>query len=158
MNTAVAGGAPPPPPPDTTPPSARITAPVAGSTVSATVNVTADATDNVGVASVQFKVGTTNIGSADTTAPYSVPWNTTAVTNGNYSLTAVARDAAGNTVTSSPVQVTVSNGSTPPPSGLVGAWGFDEGTGTAAADRPAGPTPARCPAPPGRPPAASAAR
>jgi glucose/arabinose dehydrogenase len=135
MNAAVGGGSEPPPPPqDTTPPSARITAPVAGSTVSGSVDVTADAADNVGVASVQFKVGTTNIGSADTTAPYSVPWNTTTVANGNHSLTAVARDAAGNTVTSSPVQVTVSNGTTQP-SGLVGAWSFDEGGGTAAADR-----------------------
>jgi hypothetical protein len=33
------------------------------------------------------------------------------------------------------VQVTVSNGTTPPPSGLVGAWSFDEGTGTAVADK-----------------------
>src|SRR4051794_23928958 len=137
MNTAVSGAAPPPPPPaDTTPPTARITAPVAGSTVSgSTVSVTADAADNVGVASVQFKVGNTNLGSADTTAPYSATWDTTAVANGNYSLTAVARDAAGNTVTSSAVQVTVSNGSTPPPSGLVGAWSFDEGTGTTVADK-----------------------
>ena len=42
-------------------------------------------------------------------SPYSVSWNTTTVTNGNHTLTAVARDAAGNTTTSAPVTVTVAN-------------------------------------------------
>src|SRR5262249_29378603 len=42
------------PPPDTTPPSVNITAPANGATVSGTVTVSANASDNVGVVGVQF--------------------------------------------------------------------------------------------------------
>jgi len=44
-------------------------------------------------------------------------------------LTAVARDAAGNTTTSVAVSVTVSN-VVPPATGLVAAYNFDAGSGT----------------------------
>ena len=87
-----------------------MTAPAAGATVSATTTVTASAADNVGVAGVQFLLDGANLGAEDTTAPYSVPWDTTAATNGSHSLTARARDAAGNTTTSAAVTVTVANG------------------------------------------------
>ena len=87
--------------PDSTPPNVSLTAPAGGATVSGTVQLTANASDNVGVVGVQFKQGTTNIGAEDTSAPYAVSWNTTTVANGSYSLTAVARDAGGNTTTSS---------------------------------------------------------
>ena len=49
------------------------------------------------------------LGAEDPTAPYSVSWDTTAALNGTHTLTAVARDAAGNTTTSAPVSVTVDN-------------------------------------------------
>jgi hypothetical protein len=45
----------------------------------------------------------------DTAAPYSVSWNSTTASNGSHALTAVARDASGNTTTSTPVTVTVAN-------------------------------------------------
>src|SRR5438445_603233 len=99
---------------DTTPPAVSITAPASGATVSGSVTVSASASDNVGVAGVQFLVDGTNLGSEDTSSPYSVSWNTTTVGNGSHTLTATARDAAGNRTTSSPVTVTVSNGSPPP--------------------------------------------
>jgi hypothetical protein len=85
------------------------------------VTVSANASDNVGVAGVQFKLDGSDIGAEDTTAPYSTSWNTTSASNGAHSLTAVARDAAGNTTTSSPVGVTVNNaaGTTPPSSPTV---------------------------------------
>jgi outer membrane protein assembly factor BamB len=51
------------------------------------------------------------LGAPDTTSPYATAWDTTAATNGSHTLTAVARDAAGNSAASSPVTVTVSNGS-----------------------------------------------
>jgi len=89
-------------------PSVALTAPAAGS-VSGSVLVTASANDNVGVAGVKFFDGTTQIGSEDTAAPYQVTWNTASVANGSHSLTAVARDAAGNTATSAAVSVNVSN-------------------------------------------------
>src|SRR6266576_2530068 len=99
------------PPPDTTPPSVGITSPANGSTLSNTITVTADASDNVGVAGVQFRVDGANVGAEDTAAPYSASFNTTAVSNGSHTLTAVARDAAGNRTTSASVTVIVSNGS-----------------------------------------------
>ena len=94
------------PPPDGTPPTVALTAP--SGTVSGTVAVTATAADNIAVTQVQFFAGTTSLGT-DSSAPYSVSWNTTTVADGDVSLTAVARDAAGNSTTSTAVVVTVSN-------------------------------------------------
>jgi len=94
---------------DLTAPAAAVTAPADGATVLGSVAVTADATDNVGVVGVKFYAGATQIGSEDLTAPYGVNWDTTTVTNGAVALKAVARDAAGNTTTSSLVNVIVSN-------------------------------------------------
>jgi len=83
--------------------------------VSGTVVVSASASDNVGVAGVQFKLDGANLGAEATSAPYSVSWDTTATANGTHTLTAVARDAAGNSATSGAVTVTVSNIALPPP-------------------------------------------
>src|SRR5947208_658676 len=99
---------------DTTPPTVSITSPVSGATVGGTTSVTANASDNVGVVGVQFLFDGANLGAEDTTAPYSVSWNTTTASNGSHTLTAVARDAAGNRTTSAPVTVTVFNDTTPP--------------------------------------------
>jgi glucose/arabinose dehydrogenase len=78
--------------------------------VSGTVNVTATASDDVGVAGVQFRLDGAAVGSEDTSAPYGVSWDSTTATPGTHALTAVARDAAGNVTTSAPVSVTVSGG------------------------------------------------
>jgi hypothetical protein len=104
-----------PPLPDFSPPSVSITAPASGATVSGTITVTASASDNRGVAGVQFRLDGTNGGAEDTAAPYSISWDTTGAANGSHTLTAVARDAAGNTTTSAPVTVTVANSPPPPP-------------------------------------------
>ena len=121
-------GTPPPrlrpPSPSATRPQAtrprrasELTSPAGGATVSGQLTVSANASDNTGVASVQFKLDGANLGAADTSAPYSVGWNTTASTNAQHALTAVARDAAGNTSTSAARSVTVANTASPPPSG-----------------------------------------
>jgi hypothetical protein len=95
---------------DQTAPTVSVTAPTAGSFVTgSSVAVTGNAADNVGVAGVQFKLDGTNLGAEDLTSPYSVTWDTSAATNGAHTLTAVARDAASNTTTSSSVSVTVDN-------------------------------------------------
>ena len=96
---------------DLTLPTVAVTAPGAGATVAGTVSVTATASDNVGVSGVQFRLDGGNLGAEDTAAPYSVSWNTTSTANGNHTLTAIARDAAGNQRTSAGVTVAVSNGS-----------------------------------------------
>jgi hypothetical protein len=104
------------PSPDNTPPTVSITSPASGATVSGTINVTASASDDRGVADVQFFLDGA-FRADDTTAPYSVPWDTTTASNGSHTLTAVARDTSGNSTTSAPVTVTVSNG--PPPAAAV---------------------------------------
>jgi len=97
--------------PDTVAPKVTLT--TAAGTVSGTVALAATATDNVGVISVKFLAGTALVGTA-TKAPFTVQWDTTAVANGAYQLTAQAADAAGNTTTSAAVAVTVSNTAAPP--------------------------------------------
>ena len=94
---------------DTTPPTVSMTAPTNGATETGTVTVSANAADNVGVASVQFIIDGANLGSPITTSPYTMSWDTTTASNGAHSITAVARDAAGNTATAAAVSVTVSN-------------------------------------------------
>ena len=123
-------------PPDDLPPSVSITAPANNATVSGTVTVTATASDDdEAVASVQFQLDGTNLGSKLTATPYSISWDTTTASNGSHTLTAIVTDASNNSATSSPVTVTVSNSvSGPPTAGLIGYWNFDEGSGTIAHD------------------------
>jgi hypothetical protein len=117
---------------DNAPPTISITAPAASATVSGVVTVSANAADTTAIVDVQFKVDGVNIGAADASSPYSVSWNTPSIANGTHSLTAVARDTAGNTTTSAARSVTVSNWV--PPSGLVAAYTFEAGSGTSVAD------------------------
>jgi Bacterial Ig domain len=93
---------------DTTPPTVSLTAPSAG-TVSGTITVSANAADNVAVAGVTFNVDGTPIQAQDTTAPYSISWNTATIANGTHVLTAVAVDTSNNSTTSASVTVTVAN-------------------------------------------------
>ena len=99
---------------DLTPPSVSITSPAGGSTVSGAITLSANATDNVGVVGVQFQVDGNNNGAEASAAPYTSPWNTANATNGSHTITAIARDAAGNRTTSAAVTVTVLNDTTPP--------------------------------------------
>ena len=119
---------------DLTPPAVSMTAPLSGATVSGTVTVSASASDNVGVVGVQFTLDGANLGAEVTTVPYAFSWNTTTATNAAHTLTAVARDLAGNTTTSTAVTVTVSNTVAPPSANLVAAYSYDEGAGMTAAD------------------------
>ncbi|MBI4341690.1 MAG: hypothetical protein HY598_05355, partial [Candidatus Omnitrophica bacterium] len=118
------------PPADITPPTVSLTAPAAGSTVSSAITVSATASDNVGVVGVQFLLDGASLGVEDTTSPYSTSWSTATATNGPHTLSARARDAAGNQTASSVVSVTVNN-TAPEPSGLTArgyqarACGFD---------------------------------
>ena len=122
---------PPPPPGDTEAPSVSLTAPANGASVSGTLNVAASASDNLGVAGLQFRLDGSDLGSEDTSAPYSRSWDTTSATNGQHTLTVVARDAVGNRATSATVTVSVNN---VVGSALVAAYGFEEPTGGLATD------------------------
>ncbi|MCY1046066.1 PHB depolymerase family esterase [Corallococcus sp. bb12-1] len=90
-------------------PTVSLSAPGQGSTVSGTVQVTATASDNVGVARVEFFIDNALVGT-DPTAPYAFTWNSATATNGPHVLMARAYDAAGNTAASSTVTVTVTGG------------------------------------------------
>jgi hypothetical protein len=100
--------------PDTTPPTVTVTSPAPGSTVAADFRVTADASDNVGVVGVRFYLDGNPLGSEDTRPSYRVTWDTTTANDGIHTLTAVARDAAGNRTTSVSVSVIVANDTSPP--------------------------------------------
>ena len=81
-----------------------------------------------------FEVDSTPIGPPDATAPYSVQWDTTRLANGTHTLTAVASEPTGNSTTSYSVaghRLATRAG----PSGLVAAYGFDEGRGRDGADQ-----------------------
>ena len=117
---------------DTTAPSVAITTPTPTATVSGTVSVAANASDDVGVVGVQFLLDGNPLGTEDTTSPYSVLWDTNTATNGSHILTARARDAAGNATTSAQVAVTVANTQA---LGLQAGYAFDEGTGTTSTDQ-----------------------
>jgi hypothetical protein len=95
--------------PDTQPPLVNLASPVAGAIVAGTIDINANASDNILVKGVQFLLNGVNLGTEDTVAPYSIPWSTTAVPDGNYILAARARDIGGNTTTTANVIITVRN-------------------------------------------------
>jgi chitodextrinase len=95
---------------DTTPPTTAITSHANGATVTGTFNLIASATDNTGVAKVEFYVDGVLKGSdADNTAPYTYAWDTKTTTNGSHTLMSKAYDTAGNSATSPAITVTVNN-------------------------------------------------
>ena len=116
---------------DIQPPTVSITAPTALAGISGTTTVAATATDNVGVAGVQFRVDGLDRGREDTQAPYSIGWDSTTASNGNHTVSAMVRDAAGNTSGAQVVQVTVSNA---PTSKLLGNWTLSDVGGSITAD------------------------
>jgi chitodextrinase len=116
---------------DTTAPTVQVTNPASGATVTGVVDLRATAADNTGVAGVQFKVDGVAQGPEVATSPYSYSWVSSSVPNGTHTITATARDLSGNTTTSASVSVTVTNTA---PSGLVAAYGLNEGSGTAVTD------------------------
>ena len=91
-----------------TPPTVSVSTPINGATVSSTISLSATASDDSAVAGVQFQLDGSNFGAEDTVAPYSLSWDTTTVTNGSHSLTAIARDLINQT-RSATVNVTVNN-------------------------------------------------
>lgn len=107
---------------DATLPTVTITSPANGSTVSGTVTIQVSASDNVGVASVSVSVNGGIIGTK-TTAPYTFYWNSGSVADGNHTITATAKDAAGNSKSTS---ITVAKNTvivvTPPPTTIPSAF------------------------------------
>jgi uncharacterized protein YjdB len=86
---------------------------VGSTTLTGTVTLTATAVDDQDVAGVQFQLNGQNIGAEVTVesplTKFTRSWDSRSLPNGTYTLTATARDTAGNTTTSAGVTVTISN-------------------------------------------------
>jgi hypothetical protein len=105
---------------DTTPPSVSFAQPQQGGTVNTSTGepVNVNASDNVGVASVSLYADGTLV-AGKTSAPYAFSWNTATFAPGSHTLTATARDQAGN---STSVSITVTEN--PPPDVIPPTVGF----------------------------------
>jgi hypothetical protein len=122
---------------DTQAPTTSITAPLNGATVSATANVTANASDNIGVTRVEFWLDGA-LQSTDTTSPYAWSWNTPGAANGAHTLQAKAFDAANNSGSSALVNVTVSNGGGGGSTADVSGWKLTQANSAGTYTIPAG--------------------
>ncbi|WP_366728832.1 Ig-like domain-containing protein [Thermus scotoductus] len=92
---------------DKSPPTVAWRNPPAGAQVSGVETLEVEASDNVGVAKVEFYAGATKLGEDDT-APYQWNWDTTRYPEGPITLRARALDGAGN-VSEAQLEVTVAN-------------------------------------------------
>jgi hypothetical protein len=122
---ADAAGDPAPPPPVDRLPQVLVVSPASGATVSGSIWVSGTSSDDHGVTGVQVFVDGSLVG---TTAPaadgtWSLAWDTTSVSNGAHSITAVATDTASQTAMSPAVSVTVSNVTSPTSTRVGALWG-----------------------------------
>jgi hypothetical protein len=101
--------------PDIGPPVVSLFSPglVGSDTLTGTVNLTATAADDWTMGGVQFAISGQNIGTEITTpsplTKYTLTWDSTTLPNGDYTLTATARDNSGHSTTSAGVPVTIKN-------------------------------------------------
>lgn len=94
---------------DTVAPSVELISPLDGSVVFGTINIEANASDNVGVSKVEFYVNGF-LHATDTQAPFSAELDTVLYCSDTvHGLSAVAYDAAGNKTTSNEARVQVDN-------------------------------------------------
>src|SRR5690349_3408368 len=94
------------------PPTVSISNPANGATVSGTTTVSGVASDGLAITSVQLSVDGGSFANASGTTSWSFSLNTNSLSNGPHTLSAKVNDSAGNSATSSPVSITVNNGST----------------------------------------------
>lgn len=99
---------------DETAPEVHLILPLDGSAVATTTSLSFGATDNVGVAGVSLFIDGLQVGAEDTVSPFEFAWDTTSYTNDSHSVYAKARDAAGNSATSTTASLTVNNIVLPP--------------------------------------------
>ena len=92
---------------DTASPVVTISSPTNGATVSGTLNISASATDNIGVTSMQIKIDDNSVKTCSTTN-CSFSWDTTTYTDTSHTVLVSATDAANNNGTKS-ITVTVNN-------------------------------------------------
>ena len=94
--------------PDTTAPSTAVTAPAAGANILNTTNITASASDNVGVTKVELYING-QLKGTDTSSPYAFSIDTKTLANGSTTIQTKAYDLAGNVGSSTVITVNVKN-------------------------------------------------
>ena len=103
-------------------PTVHITSPANGDNVAGTVTITADASDETGVVSVEFLVNGRELAiDSDGTDGWSTSWDTSVLDAGVYTISAVVTDTASQSTTD---QVSASTG-TNPQGDWVGTYGAD---------------------------------
>jgi hypothetical protein len=105
----LSGGPFTPPTGDTSPPLVKLTEPQPNATVKGIIQVGATASDDTGVAKVQFKLDGQSLGAPVTAPPFAASWDTRTVSQGQHTISAEAYDAAGNLGTTAGTLVTVDN-------------------------------------------------
>ena len=93
---------------DTTPPNVSIGSPIDGDTVSGTVSIQVNASDNVAVTGLSIFIDNSLACSSANTGALSCSWNTRKASSGGHTIKATATDAAGNSRATS-VSVTIGN-------------------------------------------------
>ncbi|MBI3505127.1 MAG: S8 family serine peptidase [Proteobacteria bacterium] len=117
-------------------PTVSIASPAGGAVVAGSVTLVP--TVNSAVAGVQWKIDGSNLGAEVTVSPFTTAWNSTLASPGSHTIGAVARDGFGNSVTATPVVVTVDNtapvlsaiSATPSTGSAVVSWSTDEAATT----------------------------
>src|SRR5262249_35352936 len=94
--------------PDSTPPTVTLTNP-AGGAAAGTTTLQATASDASGITSVQFLLDGLPLGPPDTTAPYTLAWDSTTATDGGHTLAAIATNGRGALGSTAATQVVVNN-------------------------------------------------
>lgn len=95
---------------DQTAPTVNISTPTNGTVLSGTTSLIASASDNIAVVSVDFYLNSSKIGSASQSGGnWLLSFNSLSQTNGGFSLTAQARDQAGNSTSSTTVNISINN-------------------------------------------------
>jgi len=98
-----------------TPPVVTLTDPTAGSTVSASIVLSATVASSQPITSVSFYVDGIQIGASLTEPPYLMFWGTQSVSGGQHVITVSATDITNTTSASQPETVTVDNSHPPLP-------------------------------------------
>ena len=96
---------------DTTAPTVNVTAPSNGMMLSGPVQITVDASDDTAVTEVEIYANAMRLHVASA-PPYQHLWNTSSVANGDYTIRAVAKDAAGNTASDEDTTIRIAGGVT----------------------------------------------
>jgi hypothetical protein len=116
-------------PPDTMAPTVNLDNPVAYANVTGRTIISANATDNVGVARVDFYVNSALRGAVNTW-PYQFAWDTTAEINGPCTVSAKAYDGAGNVTEAETRTVNVFNDKTAPSVSMTAPYNNITASGT----------------------------